>query len=82
MALKIDTLQCSGGVAALRDAGCGGGRSGSFGLAVSDDSSSGAEFSGRLGHERVGHEHTRKPGMTVSPGKDSAQDRAAVDPHP
>ena len=23
MALKIDTLQCSGGVAALRDAGCG-----------------------------------------------------------
>jgi hypothetical protein len=41
-------------------------------------SSSSAEFSERLGHERVGHEHTRKPGMTVSPGGDSAQDRAAV----
>jgi predicted nucleotide-binding protein len=26
----------------------------------------------------VGHEHTRKPGVTVSPGEDSAQDRAAV----
>jgi hypothetical protein len=25
-----------------------------------------------------GYEHTRKPGMTVSPGEDSAQDRAAV----
>jgi hypothetical protein len=49
------------------------GRSGSFGLAVPDDSSSSAEFSGRLGHE-----HTRKPGMTASPGEDSAQDRAAV----
>ena len=49
------------------------GRSGSFGLAVPDDSSSSAEFSGRLGHE-----HTRKPGVTVSPGEDSAQDRAAV----
>jgi hypothetical protein len=41
-------------------------------------SSSSAEFSERLGHERVGHEHTRKPGITVSPGGDSAQDRAAV----
>jgi hypothetical protein len=46
------------------------GRSGSFELAVSDDSSSGAEFSGRLGHE-----HTRKPGMTVSLSEDSARDR-------
>jgi predicted ATPase/class 3 adenylate cyclase len=27
----------------------------------------------------VAHEHTRKPGVTVSPGGDSAQDRAAVD---
>jgi len=51
---------------------------GVVGLAVADDSSSSAEFSGRLGHERVGHEHTRKPGMTVSPGEDSARDRAAV----
>jgi class 3 adenylate cyclase len=37
------------------------------------NSSSSAEFSGRLGHE-----HPRMPGMTVSPGKDSAQVRAAV----
>ena len=36
------------------------------------------EFSGRLGQERVGHEHARKPGVTVSPGGDSAQDRSAV----
>jgi hypothetical protein len=79
MALKIDILQCSGGVAALRDAGCGVVRPGRVvGVAVSDEASSGAEFSGRLGHERVGHEHTRMPGMTVSPGEDSAQDRAAV----
>jgi hypothetical protein len=79
MALKIDTLQCSVGVAGSETpaaAWCG--RSGSFGLAVVDDSSSSAEFSGRLGHERVGHEHTRKPGVTVSPGQDSAQDRSRV----
>jgi site-specific recombinase XerD len=28
-------------------------------LAVPDESSSSVEFSGRLGHERVGHGHTR-----------------------
>jgi hypothetical protein len=66
MALKIDTLQCSVGVAALRDAGCGVVRPVRIvWLAVPDDSSSYAEFNGRLGHERVGHEHTRKPGVTV-----------------
>ena len=53
------------------------GRSGWVGLAVSDESSSSVEFSGRLGRG-VGHERTRKPGVTVSPGGDSAQDRAAV----
>ena len=42
-------------------------------LSVLDDSSSGAEFGGTLGHE-----DTRTPGMTVSSGEDSAQDRAAV----
>ena len=72
MALKIDTLQCCVGVAALRDLGCGVVRPVRVvGLAVPDDSSSGAQFS-----ERLGHEHPRKPGMTVSPGEDSAQDRA------
>src|SRR4029453_9159815 len=72
--LEIDTLHCSVGVAALRDAGCVVvRRSGSFGLAVSGEASSSAEFSGRLGHE-----HTRKRGMTVSPGEDSAQSGAAV----
>jgi class 3 adenylate cyclase len=54
------------------------GRVGSFGLAVADEASSSAEFGGRLGQERVGHEHTREPGVTVLPGGDSAQDRAAV----
>jgi hypothetical protein len=39
--MKIDTLQCSGGAAPFRDAGYGVvERSGWFGLAVSDDSSS------------------------------------------
>jgi hypothetical protein len=49
------------------------GRSGSFRLAVSDEASSSAKFS-----ERLGYGHARKPGMTVLPGEDSAQDRAAV----
>ena len=57
----------------LRSSSVASPRSESFGLAVPDDSSSVAEFSGRLRHE-----HARKPGMTVSPGADSAQDRAAV----
>ena len=79
MALKIDTLHCSVGLAALRAAGCGVVRPVRVVWARRpDDSSSSAEFSRRLGHERVGHDHTRKPGMTVSPGGDSAQDRAAV----
>jgi hypothetical protein len=74
MALKIDTLQCSVGVAALRDAGCGVVRPvREVWVAVPGNSSCSAEFSGRLGHE-----HTRKPGMTVSPGEESARDRAAV----
>jgi Domain of unknown function (DUF4062) len=77
--LEIDILHCSGAVAALRDAGCGVPRSvGVVSARCSDDSSSSAEFSERLGHERVGHEHTRKPGVTASPAGDSAQDRAAV----
>ena len=55
MALKIDTWQCSVGVAALRD-GCGVVRPVRvvFRLAVADDSFSSAELSGRLGHA-----HTR-----------------------
>jgi hypothetical protein len=55
MALKIDTWQCSVGVAALRD-DCGVGAAGRvvFRLAVADDSFSSAELSGRLRHA-----HTR-----------------------
>ena len=60
----------------MRAAACAAGQG--IGLGVPDESSSSAEFSGRLGHERVGHEHARKPGMTVLSGGDSAQDRAAV----
>jgi Domain of unknown function (DUF4062) len=74
MTLKIDILQCSVSVAALRDTGCcvGAAHLGRLG-SPPDEASSSAEFSGRLGHEQ-----TRKRGMTVSPGGDSAQDRAAV----
>ena len=53
----------------LRRAAAGLGRR----LAVPDDSSSSAEFSGRLGRE-----HTRRIGVTVSSGEDSVHDRAAV----
>ena len=60
----------------MRAAACAAGQG--IGLGVPDESSSSAEFSGRLGHERVGHEHARKPGVTVLSGGDSAQDRAAV----
>src|SRR5215218_3523026 len=48
------------------------------GSAATDDSFCSAQFSGRLGHERVGHEHTRRPGVSVLPVEESAQDRAAV----
>jgi hypothetical protein len=53
MALKIETWQCSVGVAAFEDAGWLGLAVG-LGSPVPDDSSSGAEFSGRLGHEAYG----------------------------
>src|SRR5215204_687363 len=49
------------------------GRSGSFGLAVPDGSSSSAGFSGGQGRD-----HPRRTGVTVPSGEDSAQDRAAV----
>jgi class 3 adenylate cyclase len=62
------------GVAALGDVGCGVlGPVRVVWLAVPDEASSSAEFSGRLGHG-----HTRKRGVTASPGGDSARDRAAV----
>jgi predicted ATPase/class 3 adenylate cyclase len=72
MALEIDTLHCSVGVASLRDARLRRDAAGQGGLG-SPFRMTRAEFSGRLGHER-----TRKPGMTVSSGGDSAEDRAAV----
>ena len=72
MALEIDTLHCSVGVASLRDARLRCGAAGQGGLG-SPFRMTRPEFSGRLGHERA-----RKPGVTVSPGEDSAQDRAAV----
>jgi predicted ATPase/class 3 adenylate cyclase len=49
------------------------GRSGLFGRAAANDSSSSAEFGERLRHER-----TRKPGMTASPNQQSSENRAAV----
>jgi hypothetical protein len=48
MALKIDTLQCSVWLAALRDASCRG-AAGQGRLGSPDDPSSRAEFSERLG---------------------------------
>jgi hypothetical protein len=59
MALKIDTLQCSVGVAALRDAGCGVLRQveHEVGVAVPDVSSSSAESAGDWG--------TREWGMSI-----------------
>src|SRR4029453_6198466 len=58
MALEIDTLQAA--LAACRDTGCcvGAAHLGRLG-SPPDEASSSAEFSGRLGHEQ-----TRKRGMT------------------
>ena len=49
------------------------GRSGSLRLAVPVDSSSSAEFSGKLGHE-----HTQEPCVTASQGEQSSAERGAV----